>query len=127
MYSPKSSIKWKASDYKYPFQHWTPPELVYPCQSTEKDALHALKNLFQPLPPYQALETQAKEENTQVTLDTPLPDGHIAFLENTAEKMYQPHNETLTRRDARRKALGAACQYPRSHVLDDSQTGMGSH
>ena len=93
MYSSKSSIKWKASDYKYPFQHWTPPELVYPCRPSEKDALHALKKLFQPLPPYQALETQAKEENTQVTLDTPLADGHIAFLENTAEQCTSPETK----------------------------------
>ena len=90
MQSPKVSIKWKASDYKYPFQHWTPPELVYPCRPSEKDALHALKNLFQPLPPYQELETLAKEQNTQVTLDAPLADGHIAFLENTAEKCTSP-------------------------------------
>ena len=65
MQSPKVSIKWKASDYKSAFQHWTPPELIYPCQPTEKDALHALKNLFQPLPPYQELEPLAKEQNTQ--------------------------------------------------------------
>ena len=90
MQSPKVSIKWKASDYKYPFHHWTPPELVYPCRPSEKDALHALKNFFQPLPPYQALETQAKEQNTQVTLDAPLADGHIAFLENTAERCTSP-------------------------------------
>ena len=88
-----SAIKWKASDYKYPFQHWTPPELVYPCQSTEQDALHALKNLFQPLPPYQTLEPLAKEQNTQVTLDTPLADGHIAFLENTAEQCTSPETK----------------------------------
>ena len=90
MQSPKVSIKWKASDYKYPFHHWTPPKLVYPCRPSEKDALHALKNFFQPLPPYQALETQAKEQNTQVTLDGPLADGHIAFLENTAERCTSP-------------------------------------
>ena len=93
MQSPKVSIKWKASDYKSAFQHWTPPELIYPCQPTEKDALHALKNLFQPLPPYQKLETLAKEQNTQVTLDTPLADGHIAFLENTAEQCTSPQTK----------------------------------
>ena len=93
MYSPKSSIKWKASDYKYPFQHWTPPELIYPCRPSENDALHSLKNLFQPLPPYPALETQAKEQNTQVTLDAPLADGHIAFLENTAEQCTSPQTK----------------------------------
>ena len=90
MQSPKVSIKWKASDYKSAFQRWTPSELIYPCQPTEKDALHALKNLFQPLPPYPALESLAKEQNTQVTLDTCLADGHIAFLENTAEKCTSP-------------------------------------
>ena len=93
MQSPKVSIKWKASDYKSAFQHWTPPELIYPCQPTEKDALHALKNLFQPLPPYQELEILAKEQNTQVTLDTPLADGHIAFLENTAEQCTSPETK----------------------------------
>ena len=93
MQSPKVSIKWKASDYKYPFHHWTPPELIYPCRPSEKDALHALKNLFQPLPPYQELETLAKEQNTQVTLGTPLADGHIAFLENTAEQCTSPQTK----------------------------------
>ena len=93
MQSPKVSIKWKASDYKSAFQHWTPPELIYPCRPSEKDALHALKNLFQPLPPYQELETLAKEQNTQVTLGTPLADGHIAFLENTAEQCTSPQTK----------------------------------
>ena len=93
MQSPKNShpaIKWKASDYKSPFRHWAPQKLIYPCQATEKASLHALKKLFKPLPPYQVLETQAKAQNTLVTLDTPLPDGHIAFLENTAEKCTSP-------------------------------------
>ena len=93
MQSPKVSIKWKASDYKSAFHYWTPPELVYPCRPSEKDALHALKTLFQPLPPYPALELLAKEENTCVTLDTCLADGHIAFLENTAEQCTSPQTK----------------------------------
>ena len=86
-------MKWKASDYKSPFQHWTPPELLYPCEPSEKDALHALKNAFQPLPTYASLENQAREQNTLVTLDIPLPDGQIAFLENTAEKCTSPQTK----------------------------------
>ena len=90
MQSPKVSIKWKASDYKYPFHHWTPPKLVYPCRPSEKDALHVLKNLFGPLESYKELETKAVSQNTLVSLDTPLSDGHIAFLENTAERCTSP-------------------------------------
>jgi len=86
-------MKWKPSDYRYPFQHWTPPELLYPCESSEKAALHALKSAFQPLPPYASQENQAREQNTLVTLDIPLPDGHIAFLENTAEQCISPQTK----------------------------------
>ena len=93
MQSPKVSIKWKASDYKYPFHHWTPPKLVYPCRPSEKDALHVLKNLFGPLESYKELETKAVSQNTLVSLDTPLSDGHIAFLENTAEQCTSPQTK----------------------------------
>ena len=86
-------MKWKASDYNSPFKHWTPPELLYPCEPSEKDVLHALKSAFQPLPPYASLENQAREQNTRVTLDIPLPDGQIAFLENTAEKCTSPQTK----------------------------------
>ena len=86
-------MKWKPTDYKSPFQHWTPPELLYPCESSEKEVLHALKSAFQPLPPYASLENQAREQNTLVTLDIPLPDGYIAFLENTAEKCTSPQTK----------------------------------
>ena len=93
MQSPKVSIKWKASDYKYPFHHWTPPQLVYPCRPSEKNALHVLKNLFGPLESYKELETKAVSQNTLVSLDTPLSDGHIAFLENTAEQCTSPQTK----------------------------------
>ena len=93
MQSPKVSIKWKASDYKYPFHHWTPPKLVYPCRPSEKNALHVLKNLFGPLESYKELETKAVSQNTLVSLDTPLSDGHIAFLENTAEQCTSPQTK----------------------------------
>lgn len=86
-------MKWKASDYKYPLQHWTPPELLYPSEPSEKEVLHALKSAFQPLPPYASLENQAREQNTLVTLDISLPDGQIAFLENTAEQCTSPQTK----------------------------------
>ena len=82
--------KWKASDYKAPFIKWTPPKLLYPSTPSEKESLHALKKLFGPLEPYKELETKAESQNTLVSLDTPLPDGHIAFLENTAERCTSP-------------------------------------
>ena len=82
--------KWKASDYKAPFTKWTPPKLLYPCAPSEKESLYSLKKLFTPLEPYKELETKAASENALVSLDTPLPDGHIAFLENTAEKCTSP-------------------------------------
>ena len=83
-------MKWKSSDYEYPFQHWTPPKLVYPCSASEKDALHAIKETFAPLPPYKQMEAEAIKQNALVPLEIPLPDGHIAFLENTAEKCTSP-------------------------------------
>ena len=86
----KFRLNGKASDYKYPFHHWTPPKLVYPCRPSEKDALHVLKNLFGPLESYKELETKAVSQNTLVSLETPLSDGHIAFLENTAERCTSP-------------------------------------
>ena len=86
-------MKWKESDYKYPFQHWTPPELVYLCESSEKDTLHALKDAFDPLPIYKEREAEAVKQNALVTLKIPIPDGQIAFLENTAEKCTSPQKK----------------------------------
>lgn len=86
-------MKWQASDYKSPFQHWAPPELVYSCSPREKDALRALKSVFDPLPPYKEMEAQAITQNEIVTLDIPLPQGHIAFLENTAEQCTSPQTK----------------------------------
>lgn len=86
-------MKWTADDYKNPFTHWTPPKLLYPSTPNEKESLHALKKLFAPLEPYKELETKAVSENTLVSLDTPLPDGHIAFLENTAEQCTSPQTK----------------------------------
>ena len=86
-------MKWKASDYKHPFQHWAPPELVYPCSSTERDVLHAVRETFALPPPYQQMEAEAIENETLVTLDIPIPDGYIAFLENTAEQCTSPQTK----------------------------------
>ena len=82
--------KWEASDYKAPFIKWKPPKLLYPCVPSEKESLHVLKNLFGPLESYKELETKAVSQNALVSLDTPIPDGHIAFLENTAERCTSP-------------------------------------
>ena len=86
-------MKWKESDFRYPFKHWTLPELLYPCPPQEKDALHALKSDFHPVPPYKEMEAAAREQDTLVSIDVPLPDGQIAFLENTAEKCTSPQTK----------------------------------
>ena len=86
-------MKWNAADYQSPFRNWSPPELVYPCEPSEKDALHALKNVFQPLPTYKMMEKQGIEQNTLVSIEVPLPPGQIAFLENTGEKCTSPQTK----------------------------------
>ena len=88
-------MKWELSDYKSNrrFLDWTPPPLIYPCKSVEKDALRALKAAFDPLAPYKQLETQAIERNTLVDIHLPLPDRLIAFLENTAEQCASPQTK----------------------------------
>lgn len=86
-------MKWKASDYMYPFHNWSPPKRVYPCSPSEKDALQALIEVFAPLPPYPKTEAQAIDKEVLVSLDIPIPDGHIAFLENTAEKCTSPQTK----------------------------------
>lgn len=86
-------MKWKASDYKSPFRNWSPPKRVYPCSQSEKAALQALKQAFEPLPPYKQMEHLAMEQNAVVSIEVPLPDGYIAFLENTAEKCTSPQTK----------------------------------
>ena len=86
--------KWKSSDFKSPFQNWQPPPLIYSCSDDEKQALHTLKNAFAPLPPYKVMEQHAIEQNALVKVDgIPLPTGHIAFLENTAEQCTSPQTK----------------------------------
>ena len=89
--------KWKPTEYKSynsekppKFINWRPPPLIYPCSPSEKDALNALKDVFDPLPPYEQMEAEAIEQETVVSLEIPIPEGHIAFLENTAERCTSP-------------------------------------
>ena len=90
-------MKWTASDYTNPFQDWKPPKLVYPCSATEKEALQHLKDIFTMRPPYKrksereiGMEWEASKSGSLVTIDTPIPDGYFAFLENTAERCTSP-------------------------------------
>ena len=85
--------KWEKGNYNSPFQQWKPPPLVYPVSDTEKDTLHALKAAFEPLPMYPDMERAAAEKNESVHVDISIPDGHIAFLENTAEKCISPQTK----------------------------------
>ena len=86
--------KWTATDYdNRQLMDWRPPKLVYPCSETEKSALEHLKNTFSPLPPYKQLEEHARGDDTLVTIDTRIPDGYIAFLENTAEQCTSPQTK----------------------------------
>ena len=83
-----------------PLIDWKSPPLVYPCSETEGSALKSLRDAFMPLPPYRrrsdhkiGMESDASERETLVHIDTPIPDGHIAFLENTAEKCTSPETK----------------------------------
>ena len=88
------TAKWTATDYDdRRLMDWKPPKLVYPCSETEKSALEHLKNTFSPLPPYKQLEEKARADDTLVTIDTRIPDGYIAFLENTAEQCISPQTK----------------------------------
>ena len=94
--------KWTAHDYPNdkgePKQllDWKAPRLIFPVSDTEKDALHAIRDAFQPLSPYRdntqgkGLETHAIATESLVEIDTPIPQGYIAFLENTAEQCTSP-------------------------------------
>ena len=94
--------KWTAHDHPNdqgkPKQllDWKLPRLIFPVSDTEKDALHSLKDAFQPLAPYRdntqgkGLEAHAIATESLVEIDTPIPQGYIAFLENTAEQCTSP-------------------------------------
>ena len=86
-------MKWQASDYNSPFQAWRPPSLVYPCSDDEKLVLHGIKEVFDPLPPYAEMERQAIANDAPVSIEIPLTQGQIAFLENTAEKCISPQKK----------------------------------
>ena len=83
-------MKWTQDHYKSQFQKWTPPRLIYPVSDTERETLHALKSVFDPLPIYPNMERHPSEQPEPVQIDTPIPDGYIAFLENTAEQCTSP-------------------------------------
>lgn len=86
--------KWTAEDYDdRKLYDWKPPKLVYPTSATEKEVLQHLKDTFAPLPPYKQMEAQARADNTLVTINTPIPHGYYAFLENTAEKCTSPQTK----------------------------------
>ena len=98
-----SLCKWTAHDYldkngkPKRLLDWKPPRLdVFSVSDTEKDALHSLKDAFQPLVAYtdttqgKGLETHAIATESLVEIDTPIPQGYIAFLENTAERCTSP-------------------------------------
>ena len=96
-------VKWTAHDYldkngkPKRLLDWKPPRLdVFPVSDTEKDALHALKDAFQPVAPYTdtqqgvGLETNTIATESLVEITAPVPQGYIAFLENTAERCTSP-------------------------------------
>ena len=84
--------KWTASDYQG--RHlidWKPQKtLTYNANETEIEALREIKRAFAPHPPYSDLETAAIDSEPLVEIDVPVPAGHIAFLENTAEQCTSP-------------------------------------
>ena len=95
--------KWTAHDYldkngkPKRLLDWKPPRLdLFAVSDTEKDALHSIKNTFKPLVAYTnttqgtGLETHAIDYEALVEIDTPIPQGYIAFLENTAEQCTSP-------------------------------------
>ena len=98
-------MKWTADDYKNgnkrrTLEQWTPPSLIYPTDVIEKAALHTLHDIFAPLPPYlrksdrnTGMEYEAIENKSLVCVDTPIPSGFVAFLENTAEQCTSPQTK----------------------------------
>lgn len=95
--NPKSNAtKWTPEDYKdcRRFFNWRPrTPFIFKSSEAEKNVLHTLKQTFGPLPPYKQLEQQAIEQETLVSLEVPIPDGMIAFLENTAEQCTSPQTK----------------------------------
>ena len=85
--------KWQSVSYRNPLQKWTPPPFVYPCVAHEETALRRLKQTFSPLSLYSSLETEAAAQETTVSIEIPVPSGHIAFLENTAERCTSPQTK----------------------------------
>ena len=107
-------MKWTANDFKRNNKprhllNWKPPKFIYPCDATELSALKGLQKSFNPLPPYKrksdpatGMESDAIQNGTLVDINTPIPDGHIAFLENTAEQCTSP--ETKHSREGKESA-----------------------
>ena len=97
-----SKQKWTTHDYldkngkPKRLLDWKPPRLVFAVSDTEKDALHSLKEAFQPLVAYtdttlgKGLETNTIATESLVEITAPVPQGYIAFLENTAERCTSP-------------------------------------
>ena len=52
-----------------------------------------MKAAFDPLAPYKELEQKAVRGNTCVEVNIPIPNGHITFLENTAEQCASPQTK----------------------------------
>ena len=100
-------MKWQGVSYRSRPQKWTPPPFVYPCDAHEENALRRIKQEFSPLPlyspsyekdfvpsePYLPMEKEAEAQQTTVSIDLPIPDGHIAFLENTVEQCTNPQTK----------------------------------
>ena len=107
-------MKWTKSDYKINNKprhliDWKPPTFIYPCDAIELSALRDIRESFTPLPPYRrksdratGMEFDAIKNGILVDIDTPIPDGYIAFLENTAEKCTSP--ETKHSKEGRESA-----------------------
>ena len=98
-------MKWTADDYKNghkrrTLQNWEPPAFVYPADVIETAALRKLRDAFAPLPPYlrksdrkTGMEYEAIENKSLVSIETPIPKGFVAFLENTAEQCTSPQTK----------------------------------
>ena len=97
-----SKQKWTTHDYldkngkPKRLLDWKPPRFVFAVSDTEKNALRSLKEAFQPLVAYtdttlaKGLETNTIATESLVEITAPVPQGYIAFLENTAERCTSP-------------------------------------
>ena len=61
--------------------------------SEKRRAVRLENRLLIRLPLYKEMEAAAVKQNTLVSIEVPLPDGQIAFLENTAEKCTSPQTK----------------------------------